>query len=85
MSKVIQVDRYAKYADEIRELKDRNAVLEKHNLDLVRRLDELHGEYQQLRYAMKSMATHGELLVLRKKILKLQNKLHIKEMFPNKH
>ena len=78
-NKVIPVDRYAKYADEIRELKDRNSALEKHNLDLARRLEELHGEYLQLRYAMKGMATHGEILALRKKILELQNKLHFKE------
>lgn len=85
MNKVVQVDRYAKYVDEIRELKDRNALLEKHNLDLSRRLDELHGEYLQLRYAMKGMASQGEVLVLRKKILELQNKLHLKEISPNKH
>ncbi|OEU49146.1 MAG: hypothetical protein BA871_14160 [Desulfuromonadales bacterium C00003096] len=85
MNKVIQVDRYAKYVDEIRELKDRNARLEKHNLELARRLDELHGGYLQLRYAMKGMASQGEVFVLRKKILELQNKLHLKETFPNKH
>ena len=85
MNKVIQVDRYAKYVDEIRELKDRNALLEKYNLDLARRLDELHGEYLQLRYAMKGMASQGEVFVLRKKILELQNMLHLKETFPNKH
>jgi FtsZ-binding cell division protein ZapB len=78
-NKVIQVDRYTKYVDEIRELKDRNAALEKYNLDLAQRLEELHGEYLQLRYSMKGMATHGEVLVLRKKILELQNKLHFKE------
>ncbi len=84
-NKVIQVDRYAKYADEIRELKARNAELEKHNIDLSQRLEELHGEYLQLRYALKGMASHGEVLALRKKILELQNKLHLKEMYPNKH
>lgn len=84
-NKVILVDRYAKYADEIRELKVRNAQLEKHNLDLGQRLEELHGEYLQLRYALKGMASHGEVLALRKKILELQNKLHLKEMYPYKH
>lgn len=84
-NKVIQVDRYAKYADEIRELKARNAELEANNLDLVRRLEDLHGEYLQLRYALKGMATQGEVLALRKKILELQNKLHIQEMYPKKH
>ena len=84
-NKVIPVARYTKYADEIRELKDRNSTLEKHNLDLAQRLEELHGEYLQLRYAMKGMATHGEVLSLRKKILELQNKLHFKEQYPNKH
>ena len=83
--KVIQVDRYAKYVDEIRELKERNASLEKHNQDLSQRLEALHGEYLQLRYAMKGMATHGEVLALRKKILELQNKLHLKGMPPGKH
>lgn len=84
-NKVIPVDRYARYVDEIRELKDRNAALEKYNLDLAQRLEELHGEYLQLRYAMKGMATHGEVLALRKKILKLQNKLHFKDRHSNKH
>jgi polyhydroxyalkanoate synthesis regulator phasin len=84
-NKVIQVDRYTKYIDEIRELKDRNAALEEYNLDLAQRLEELHGEYLELRYAMKSMATHGEVLALRKKILALQNKLHFKGQHSDKH
>lgn len=84
-NKVIQVDRYTKYVDEIRELKDRNVALEKYNQVLAHRLEELHGEYLQLRYAMKGMATHGEVLALRKKILELQNKLHFKGQYSDKH
>ena len=55
-NKVIQVDRYTKYIDEIRELKDRNAALEKYNLDLAQRLEELHGEYLQCVRCMRILA-----------------------------
>ncbi len=81
-NKVINVDRYAKYVDEIRELKSRNTDLEKLNMDLLRRIDELHGEYLELRYAMKGMASQGEVLALRKKILELQNELHLAMLAP---
>lgn len=85
MSKVIQTERYAKYADEIRQLKDRNADLEHLNQRLSRQLDELHGEYLELRYAMKGMASQAEVLALRKKILELQNKLQFKYPARHKH
>lgn len=85
MNKVIQADRYAKYADEIRKLKDRNADLERLNRRLAGQLDELHGEYLELRYAMKGMASQAEVLALRKKILELQNKLHFKSPPRPKH
>ncbi len=78
MNKVIQTERYAKYVDEIRKLKDRNADLESLNQRLSRQLDELHGEYLELRYAMKGMASQAEVLALRKKVLELQNKLQLK-------
>ncbi|APG28603.1 hypothetical protein A7E78_12565 [Syntrophotalea acetylenivorans] len=78
MNKIIQAERYAKYVDEIRKLKDRNADLESLNQRLSRQLDELHGEYLELRYAMKGMASQAEVLVLRKKVLELQNKLQLK-------
>jgi hypothetical protein len=78
MKKVIQAERYAKYVDEIRKLKDRNADLESLNQRLSRQLDELHGEYLELRYAMKGMASQAEVLALRKKVLELQNKLQLK-------
>ncbi len=83
MNKVIQVDRYTRYVDEIRELKDRNADLEKLNQRLAEQLNELHGEYLELRYTMKGMASQVEVLGLRKKILELQNKLHLK--YPPRH
>jgi predicted RNase H-like nuclease (RuvC/YqgF family) len=83
MNKVIHVDRYAKYVDEIRKLKDRNADLERLNQSLAEQLDELHGEYLELRYAMKGMASQAEVLALRKKILELQNKLGLK--YPPRH
>lgn len=44
----------------------------------MKRLEDLHGEYQELRYYIKGMASHGEVLALRKKILELQNELHFK-------
>lgn len=78
MNKIIQAERYAKYVDEIRKLKDRNADLESLNQRLSRQLDELHGEYLELRYAMKGMASQAEVLALRKKVLELQNKLQLK-------
>ncbi len=85
MNKVIHVDRYAKYVDEIRKLKDRNADLERLNQSLAEQLDELHGEYLELRYAMKGMASQAEVLALRKKILELQNKLGLKYLPRHKH
>lgn len=85
MSKVIQADRYARYADEIRKLKERNADLESLNQRLAEQLDELHGEYLELRYAIKGMASQAEVLALRKKILELQNKLQLKYPPHHKH
>ncbi len=84
-NKVIQVGRFDRYVDEIRDLKRRKAELEKHNLELVRRLDALHGDYLELRYAMKGMASEAEILALRKKILELQNTLHLQCALPRKH
>lgn len=83
--KVIEVGHRARYVDEIRQLQVRNTELEKHNLELDRKLEELHGEYLQLRYAMKGMATQGEVLALRRTILELQKKLRFKGMPPGNH
>lgn len=84
-NKVIQVGRFDRYADEIRDLKGRKAELEKLNLELGRRLDELYGDYLELRYAMKGMASEAEILALRKKILELQNTLRLQCAFARKH
>ncbi len=75
--KVVDVDRFAHYVREIRELQNRNAALEARNRDLAQRLEALHGEYLELRYAMKGMSSQAEVLALRKKILELQNELRM--------
>jgi hypothetical protein len=80
--KVVRVEPYARYVEEINELKRLNADLEKLNRDLNNRLNELHGEYMELRYQMKGMASHFEVLSLRKKILELQNELRLKCVVP---
>ena len=80
--KVVRVEPYARYVEEINELKRLNADLEKLNRDLNNRLNELHGEYMELRYQMKGMASHFEVLYLRKKILELQNELRLKCVVP---
>jgi predicted nucleic acid-binding Zn-ribbon protein len=75
---VINVDMHSKHLEEIRELKRENEELRNINKDLMQRLEDLHGEYQELRYYIKGMASHGEVLALRKKILELQNELHFR-------
>lgn len=77
-SKVVTADLHARHLEEIRFLKKENEELKAINDDLLKRLHELHGEYQELRYHLKGMASHGEVLALRKKILELQNELHLK-------
>jgi predicted nucleic acid-binding Zn-ribbon protein len=69
---------HSKHLEEIRALKRENEDLKAINKDLMKRLEDLHGEYQELRYYIKGMASHGEVLALRKKILELQNELHFK-------
>lgn len=80
--KVVEIDQLAKYAAEINELKSMNQGLENLNQELQQRLTELHGEYLQLRYDIKGMASQGEVLALRKKILELQNELRLKCNIP---
>jgi predicted nucleic acid-binding Zn-ribbon protein len=77
-SKVITVDARTRHLEEIRFLKRENEALKEINADLLKRLHELHGEYQELRYHLKGMASHGEVLALRKKVLELQNDLRLK-------
>jgi predicted RNase H-like nuclease (RuvC/YqgF family) len=77
-AEVVRADIYAKFLDEIRALKEENLALKKTNDELLQRLHGLHGEYQELRYHIKGMASHGEVLMLRKKILELQNQLQLK-------
>ncbi len=82
---VVAVDRFARYVREIRDLKSRNAALEEHNRDLARRLEGLHGEYLELRYAMKGMSSQAEVLLLRKKIFELQQELRLSGLKPQRH
>lgn len=77
-SKVVSVDMHSKHLEEIRSLKRENEELRNMNKELMQRLEGLHGEYQELRYYLKGMASHGEVLALRKKILELQNELHFR-------
>jgi predicted RNase H-like nuclease (RuvC/YqgF family) len=77
-SNVVTVDMLSKHLEEIRSLKRENEELKAINRDLRQRLEDLHGEYQELRYHLKGMASHGEVLALRKKILELQNELHFR-------
>lgn len=77
-SKVVNVDMHSKHLEEIRSLKRENEELRNMNRELMQRLEGLHGEYQELRYYIKGMASHGEVLALRKKILELQNELHFR-------
>ncbi|WP_225072946.1 hypothetical protein [Desulfuromonas sp. CSMB_57] len=77
-AEVVRADIYARFLDEIRALKEENLALKKTNDELLQRLHGLHGEYQELRYHIKGMASHGEVLMLRKKILELQNQLQLK-------
>jgi hypothetical protein len=75
---VLDIERLAKYAAEIRELKNLNNDLEKLNKELQQRLTDLHGEYLDLRYHLTNMASQEEVLSLRRKILELQNELRLK-------
>lgn len=77
-SKVVNIDMHSKHLEEIRALKRQNEELKAINKDLLERLEGLHGEYQELRYYIKGMASHGEVLALRKKILELQNEMHFR-------
>ncbi len=77
-AEVVRADIYGKFFDEIRVLKEENQTLKKINEELLQRLHGLHGEYLELRYHIKGMASHSEVLMLRKKILELQNQLQIK-------
>ncbi|MEZ4599976.1 MAG: hypothetical protein R2940_09310 [Syntrophotaleaceae bacterium] len=76
--KILDIDQMTKYAKELRELRDQNSDLEKLNRDLQQRLNDLHGEYLELRYKLKNTVSQEEVLVLRKKILELQNELQLK-------
>jgi polyhydroxyalkanoate synthesis regulator phasin len=80
--KVVRVEPYARYVEEIKELKRLNVDLENLNRDLNNRMNELHGEYMLLRYQMKGMASQAEVLSLRKKILELENELRLKCVVP---
>lgn len=77
-SNVVNIEMYSKHLEEIRSLKRENEDLKAINKDLLERLEGLHGEYQELRYYIKGMASHGEVLALRKKILELQNEMHFR-------
>ena len=77
-SNVVNIDTHSKHLEEIRSLKRENEELRSINKDLLERLEGLHGEYQELRYFMKGMASHAEVLALRQKILELQNELHFR-------
>ncbi|MGE4543363.1 MAG: hypothetical protein AB7D06_04535 [Pedobacter sp.] len=77
-SNVVNIDMHSKHLEEIRSLKRENEELKAINKDLLERLEGLHGEYQELRFYIKGMASHGEVLALRKKILELQNELHFR-------
>lgn len=77
-SNIVSIDTHSKHLEEIRSLKRENEELKSINKDLLERLEGLHGEYQELRYYIKGMASHGEVVALRKKILELQNELHFR-------
>jgi hypothetical protein len=77
-AEVVRAETYSRFLDEIRALKEENLALKKTNEELLQRLHGLHGEYQELRYHIKGMASHGEVLMLHKKILELQNQLQLK-------
>lgn len=78
VSNVVNIDIHNKHLEEIRSLKRENEELKSINKNLLERLEGLHGEYQELRYYLKGMASHGEILALRQKILELQNELHFR-------
>jgi predicted nucleic acid-binding Zn-ribbon protein len=78
MASIVNIDTHSKHLEEIRSLKRENEELKSINKDLMERLEGLHGEYQELRYFMKGMASHAEVLALRQKILELQNELHFR-------
>jgi len=77
-AKVVSIDMDSKHLEELRALKRENEELRAINKELLQRLEGLHGEYQELRYHLKGMASHGEVLALRKKILELHNELHFR-------
>jgi predicted nuclease with TOPRIM domain len=80
--KVLDIDQLTKYAEELRELRDLNDSLENQNKELQQRLNDLHGEYMELRYHLKNTVSQEEVLALRKKILELQNALRLKTNTP---
>ena len=80
--KVLDLDQLTKCAAKISELKSLNESLDELNRELEARLADMHGEYLKLRNEMEGMASQGEVLALRKKILELQNELRLKRNVP---
>lgn len=75
--KTIDMDVFAKYRKEIEELKAENAELRQENSELGQRLQDLHGEYMLLRYQLKSLPSHSEILKIKQEMQTLKKALRM--------
>jgi hypothetical protein len=76
--KTIEMDRYAKYKSEIKELQKENEELRSLNAELERKLADLHGEYMLLRYQLKGLPSPSEFTRMRQELLELKKKIYEK-------
>ncbi|MEZ4598359.1 MAG: hypothetical protein R2940_01030 [Syntrophotaleaceae bacterium] len=83
--KILDIDKRAKYFEEVRELKEQKNNLESSNQELLQRLEGLENEYNNLKNQLHNTISLEELLGLSQKILELQNELRLKSNVPDKN
>jgi protein-arginine kinase activator protein McsA len=77
MMQTVDFTPYAKYRDEIRDLKKKIDELQKVNAELNQKVNDIYGAYETLQYTTRGrlMSCSGEILRLRQEIEMLKKEL----------